>query len=397
MPNGYTSLNEKYWGTGGAGQEGHMKQAQIESDKRANDPSYGAAYTDEGLQNAIDEANRNGGQINGSIYSYSQYDTPRPEKAGDAGADEAKPSDGSYQYIQHCKDQYKQTEDPAMKAYWHEEAEKVRARAGYSGGADGSMYISQGEMDLAGGRGQYTPGGSNHDPGHAGGQGRPGSGADGMSGYLDAWRQMAVDQSNGQIDYAVQQGMGELNRALTDAQSQFKEQAESVDRNARQAMDNSALYAELRGDKGGIGQEQYNSIQNAAAGNHLAVQQAQVKLATDTQRQIADLRAQGEFKKADAALAVAQEYLTKLVQVEQWAAEFGLSREKFQADLDQWKAEYDLALSKLDLSREQWQADTAAAERKQLAEIGEALLKGGIMLSAAQLEALEMTEAQARE
>ena len=45
--------------------------------------------------------------------------------------------------------------------------------------------------------------------------------------------------------------------------------------------------------------------------------QAQTKLSTDTARQIADLRAQGEFEKADALLELNQTYLSKLMEIQQ--------------------------------------------------------------------------------
>lgn len=365
--------NQNYhtWKDGGTGYAGQMEQAGVESEKRQNDPTYGQAYTNEGLQNAINAANQNGANITGSIYNYSQYDTPRVEAPGSSGMDEAHLSDASYAYVQYCKAMYDAAATPEEKAYWHEEAEKIRARVGYSGGADGSMYISNGEMDVAGRRGQYAPGNNYYTSGN--GSNGSGSTASGMQGHLDAWQQAATDQSNAQVDYAVQQAVAELERALADAQIQYKEQAESVDRNARQAMDNSALYAEMRGDKGGIGQEQYNAIQNTQAQNHLAVQQAQTKLATDTQRQIADLRAQGEFQKADAALEITQSYLQQLISLEQWAAEYNLSVEQFNASLKQWQAEYDLAMQQLEISQNQWQQQFDASQNQWQAEYDLAL------------------------
>ena len=230
-----------------------------------------------------------------------------------------------------------------------------------------------------------------------------------LQSLLDQWQQNAVTQSNGRIDYTVEQAVAELERALADAQPQFREQAETAALDERQGMDNSALYAQLRGDKGGIGQSQYNEVQ-AAAQNRLTIQQAQTKLSTDTARQIEDLRAQGEFEKADAALEVAQTYLSQLIQLEQWAAEYNLSASQFQASLDQWQAEFDLAMqqyqSDLELSRAQLTgtfADgtaTLAAQQAvsdRLADLGAQLLSAGILPSEEQLEAMGMTSAQANQ
>ena len=82
-----------------------------------------------------------------------------------------------------------------------------------------------------------------------------------------------------------------------------------MDINEARAQDNQALYAEWRGDKGGIGAVQYAAVQNAAMEQRRAVNQAQTKLSTDTARRIADLRSQGEFEKADALLELNQAYL----------------------------------------------------------------------------------------
>lgn len=174
---------------------------------------------------------------------------------------------------------------------------------------------------------------------------------------LEQWKKEVIAQNNGLIDYNVAKAITELERALSDAQPQYKEQQESVAKDERQAMDNAALYAEVRGDKGGIGQAQYNAIQNTAAQNRLSIQQAQTKLSTDTQRQIADLRAQGEFDKADAALEVSQQYLSQLMSLEQWALDYGLTTAQFRASLEQWAADYKMAMAQFTTGLDQWAAN----------------------------------------
>ena len=63
--------------------------------------------------------------------------------------------------------------------------------------------------------------------------------------------------------------------ALQDAQTGYDAQRRQLSLNEAQSLDNSALYAELRGDYGGIGQAQYNSIQSAAANGQAAVSREQ--------------------------------------------------------------------------------------------------------------------------
>ena len=154
---------------------------------------------------------------------------------------------------------------------------------------------------------------------------------------VDAQRQ----QSENQINYAVEQGVNDLTRAEEDAQAQFQTQRDQIAANERQALDNSALYSEMRGDRGGVGQAQYNSIQNTAATNQLTVNKEQTKLATDTARQIADLRAKGEFQKADELLSITQSYLSQLMQLKQWADETNVSIDEFNIGVEQWEQEYN--------------------------------------------------------
>ena len=150
---------------------------------------------------------------------------------------------------------------------------------------------------------------------------------------------------------------------------------------------------------------------NTAAQNRLAVNSAQTKLATDTSRQIADLRAQGEYEKADALLTLSQQYLSQLMSLEQWAAEYNLSVAQFNASLKQWQAEFDLKVADLlgsyngqktmsakqfEFTQQQYQDSLKADQEKRLASAGEILLAAGIMPSASQLAAMGMTTTEAQ-
>lgn len=154
-------------------------------------------------------------------------------------------------------------------------------------------------------------------------------------------------QSENSINYATEQGINELQRAMEDAQPQFQTERNQISAAERNAMDNQALYSEMRGDRGGIGQAQYGAIQNTAATNQLKVNQAQTKLATDTSRQIADLRAQGEFKKADALLEITQSYLSELMQLKKWADEMNVGIDEFNIGVEEWEADFNRQVQSL--------------------------------------------------
>lgn len=221
---------------------------------------------------------------------------------------------------------------------------------------------------------------------------------DDLKAILDQWFETSKNQSNQQIDYATEKGTTELNRALEDAAPQFQTQRNQLAANEARALDNSALYAETRGDRGGIGLAQYNEIQSAALQNRQAINAAQTKLATDTARQIADLRAQGEFEKADNLLKLTQQKLSQLMSLEQWGAQYAMSQEQMRQSLEQWQKEYELNKANVTGFFTDGTPTRAAAEsaREASASIASALLQAGIMPNDEQLKALGMTSDQAQ-
>ena len=259
-------------------------------------------------------------------------------------------------------------------------------------GAVGGGISGSGNLDLSPGTADvYTPGN--------------------MGSYLEQWYQNAQQQQQNTIDFGTNQAILEILRNKQDAEAQYQEQRNQIAIDEAKAKDNQALYAESRGDKGGIGAAQYDAIMNTAAQNRLAVNSAQTKLATDTSRQIADLRAQGEYEKADALLTLSQQYLSQLMSLEQWAAEYNLSVAQFNASLKQWQAEYDLKVADLlgsyngqktmsakqfEFTQQQYQDSLKADQEKRLASAGEILLAAGIMPSASQLAAMGMTTTEAQ-
>ena len=220
-----------------------------------------------------------------------------------------------------------------------------------------------------------------------------------MTELLNQWKEASAQQQTGQIDYATQQAVAELERALADAAPQYQTQRNQIAADERKAMDNAALYAEARGDRGGIGQEQYNLIQSSAAQSRLAVSQAQTKLSTDTARQIADLRAKGEFEKADALLTLTQTYLSQLMSLQQWQVNYAMDYAQFQEALRQWQVEYEQNMAQLTGTLPGGELTFAAKQQEnaQLASIGKALLSAGVLPNDSQLAAMGMTKAQAQD
>lgn len=212
------------------------------------------------------------------------------------------------------------------------------------------------------------------------------------------------EQAKLQADTAVQTGTTQLQRSMQDAQDQFQTQKDQIDIDERRAMDNQALYAEARGDRGGIGQAQYNTIQNNAATNRLTVQKEQNKLATDTARQISDLRAQGEFEKANQLLAITQNYLSQLMDLHQWAKQTNLSIDEFNSQIAQWEENYKLSLlgANIDVANATGAfANGTPTYNSQLkllellSNSGNALMQAGVAPTTEQLAAMGLSKDQA--
>lgn len=219
-----------------------------------------------------------------------------------------------------------------------------------------------------------------------------------MRSLVEQMSQSSLDQLNGQIDYATEQAVLEQKRAVEDAQPEFEKRLKDLDTETARAMANSAMYAEMRGDRGGIGQSQYNEVQAQALANKQAIKAEQTKLATDAARAVADARAKGEFEKADAVWKVAQQKLADLYEIEKYNAEFGMSKAEFDQSVAQWKANFALQEAPYTgMYQGQQTLQAMNDERDYMASLAEMKLKQfGVMPTAEELAALNMTEADAQ-
>ena len=237
-----------------------------------------------------------------------------------------------------------------------------------------------------------------------------------MRGLLGAWKTAALTQKQQQIDQTTASQTAALEQNLADSARAAQVEQNQSEAEASRAMDNSALYAAARGDRGGIGAAQYQAIQAAALQNRARIRSAQSQLAADTARQIAQLRAQGEFQKADALLEVGQSYLSQLIKLEQWNAAWENKQEQQEIALDEWRKNYELSRARVTgvmydgsptyaarqdaqkrtdaLEKEQRSAE--AAKQKQQSDAAALLLKAGVVPDEEQLRALGLTAQQAR-
>lgn len=220
----------------------------------------------------------------------------------------------------------------------------------YTKAADRMSYVDENGVIRPGKMVETNPGGADFDNGTILGH-TPASAvkqkSDPATGTLEQWQQSAMEQVAAQRDHAVDMAVQQLLQAQQEGEKLQQERLDQIAREERNSLDNSALYAETRGDRGGIGKSQYDRIQAQADANRQAVADARMQLATDTAQQIAKLRAEGEFEKADDMMEVSQAYLLKLLELEKWAAEYGLDVAKFKQSIREWEKEYQLSLAKM--------------------------------------------------
>ena len=162
------------------------------------------------------------------------------------------------------------------------------------------------------------------------------------------------------INYETQSAADQLQRALRDAQPQYESAIAQQLLETKQAQDARALRNQINGDRGGIGSAQIDSIGNTGAKNREAIAQQQRQLATDTARQLADLRAQGKYQEASELLKSSQQRLSAL-----YNEQVRLQQEESQ-------------------------------KKEMLASLGSQYMSAGIMPSADMLAALGIDEATAQ-
>ena len=133
-----------------------------------------------------------------------------------------------------------------------------------------------------------------------------------LSPYINQMYDAVDQQIKTNINYETQSAADQLQRALQDAQPQYESAIARQLLETKQAQDAQALRNQVNGDRGGIGSAQVDSIGNTGAKNREAIAQQQRQLATDTARQLADLRAQGKYEEANQLLQSAQQRLSAL-------------------------------------------------------------------------------------
>ena len=194
----------------------------------------------------------------------------------------------------------------------------------------------------------------------------------------------ARQQQEAAVDYDTGKNVRQAVRDYEDAQPGYLEAYGGETRDMYQAMDNAALTARASGEYGGVGTARVMEARNDYLARRQALSLEQEKLATDTMRSVADLRARGEFDKADALLKAGQGELRALYE------------EAVRLDDNRWSnRKYETAQRREDETIAREDAAALASEeqtaRQYLQRLGQTFLNAGVMPSGEMLEAMGLS------
>jgi hypothetical protein len=189
-------------------------------------------------------------------------------------------------------------------------------------------------------------------------------------------------QQQNSIDYTTNKNINSAVRDYEDAVSDYRTNTQDLSTSMYQNMDNQALVSRANGQYGGMATASVGAVQSDYQAQRQALAREQQKLATDTLREVEDLRAQGEFDKADALLAANQQKFQALYEDAVRVDENQYSNNQWQTTLDREDAE---------IQRQQEQSD-----KEYLQQLGQAFLSAGAMPSTAMLEAMGLDQGTAQ-
>lgn len=191
-----------------------------------------------------------------------------------------------------------------------------------------------------------------------------------------------VDEYNATSDSAVKDGVKELQALEAASNNAYAQAEQAAARDYKELLETRSGVEKNNGNRQRIGESQFGQPE-AAYGNALdSVRAAQAQMTRDVARQVSDLRAQGEYQKANAALQAAQNYLTN-----QYA-------EALRRDTNlRSNYEYQTSIQREDAAIEREQS---ATDKAWLREMGMTLLQQGIMPDSTMLEAMGISSATAK-
>lgn len=210
-------------------------------------------------------------------------------------------------------------------------------------------------------------------------------GGDNVKDYTQSigsqYNQMIKDQG-ASVDSAVSSGTNRLNKISEMGQSAAQENLRNAGNDLRDSYAARDAIEQNNGNRQQIGHSQYGQNEIAYDQRRASIAQQQAQLEKDVTRQVADLRAQGDYEKANAALEAAQKKFQQLYS------------ESLRQDTNlRGNYEYITGLQREDqkIQRDQENTDKAFAQ-----SMGELLMSKGIMPDDSMLTAMNIDKPTAQ-
>lgn len=350
----------------------------------------------------------------------------RTVQEGSSGADEGLMTNQDYAVIQSLKqqfadaqknyqsaaaagntalaEQYQQEMDAA-----HLEAERIRAGYGYSGGSDGSMYITGGSLKKSAGSG------SGGDSGSGSGSGAFGvTGGSGLTGYVNDYsaylEQMYAAQKAAalaELQNAYEQNVNAIDRAGEGIGAAYQDARNQTAGASEQAAKNFYEYAAAHGLNSGTGGQAelarnvtlQNDLNTLNGGEAQAVADLELQRSnaeTEYNNAIARAEAEGDYQAAAALYKEKVRVEEALIELEIQSRQDALKQYQLQYQARQAEAEDQLAREKLAFQKQQYTDSLSQDKSSSLADYGEAYLKMGILPSDEMLAAMGITRTDAQ-
>ena len=199
---------------------------------------------------------------------------------------------------------------------------------------------------------------------------------------INAQYNAAQQQAENTIDYRTQQNINNAQRTYEDSIRDYRNQYRDQTTDMYKAMDNAALVARANGQFGGSATAQVGAVQSEYQKQRQALSLQQQKLATDTVREVENLRAQGEFDKADALLKSRQQQFQSLYE------------DAVRVDENRWANEqYQTGLQREDTAIEREQT---LYDKSYLQQLGLAFMKMGVVPAQNMLDAMGLDRSSAQ-
>ena len=250
--------------------------------------------------------------------------------------------------VENMKNLYNGTTDQGVRDRAHQQAEKIRAQANYSGGVDGSQYIG------LGGASGSAASGTSQTP------------TPGAASYLTQ-AQTAQDAA---LQAKINQGVSNLNSQKTNIHQQADDLARQAYSRKMISLKDAPQNLASAGLAGtGFSESVISGIGNAFQNEMGAVARSKQEQLAAIDRAVADLQSSGDIAAYENAARLAQAGLEQA----NWERQFGEgvrqfdlgmadSKTRWEAEMAMRNRELDEALAMGQITREQWAIEKRNAE-----------------------------------